>query len=93
MNIKFRKLPITDIEGNTQTIDFAQLIGNVLFNQADDVAEHDLGIKIYHEPMPDEDTGECPGTDIDDKEINILKKYLPYFKYNLRNAIEQQLKQ
>lgn len=93
MNIKFRKLPIVDIEGNTQTIDFAQLIGNVLFNQADDVAEHDLGIKIYHEPMPDEGTGECPGTDIDDKEVNILRKYLPYFKYNLRNAIEQQLKQ
>ena len=93
MNIKFRQLPINDIEGNTQNIDVAQLIGNVLFNQADDVAEHDLGIKIYHEPMPDEDTGECPGTDIDDKEINILKKYLPYFKYNLRNAIENQLKQ
>lgn len=93
MNIKFRKLPVIDIEGNTQTIDFAQLIGNVLFNQADDVAEHDLGIKIYHEPMPDEKTGECPGIDIDDKEVNILRKYLPYFKYNLRNAIEQQLKQ
>ena len=93
MNIKFRQLPINDIEGNTQNIDVAQLIGNVLFNQADDVAEHDLGIKIYHEPMPDENTGECPGTDIDDKEINILKKYLPYFKYNLRNAIEKAMKQ
>ena len=93
MNIKFRQLPINDIEGNTQNIDVAQLIGNVLFNQADDIAEHDLGIKIYHEPMPDENTGECPGTDIDDKEINILKKYLPYFKYNLRNAIEKAMKQ
>ena len=92
MNIKFHQLPITDIEGNTQNIDVAQLVGNVLFNQADDVAEHDLGIKIYHEPVPDEN-GECKGTDIDDKEVNILRKYLPYFKYNLRNAIEQQLKQ
>ena len=92
MNIKFHQLPIIDIEGNTQNIDVAQLIGNVLFNQADDVAEHDLGIKIYHEPVPDEN-GECKGTDIDDKEVNILRKYLPYFKYNLRNAIEQQLKQ
>ena len=82
MNIKFHQLPIIDIEGNTQNIDVAQLIGNVLFNQADDVAEHDLGIKIYHEPVPDEN-GECKGTDIDDKEANILKKYLPYFKYNL----------
>ena len=93
MNIKFHQLPIIDIEGNTQNIDVAQLIGNVLFNQADDVAEHDLGIKIYHEPVPDENNGECPGTDIDDKEVNILRKSLPYFKYNLRNAIEQQLKQ
>ena len=92
MNIKFRQLPIKDIEGNTQSIDVAQLIGNVLFNQADDVAEHDLGIKIYHEPVPDEN-GECNGTDIDDKEINILKKYLPYFKYNLRAAIDNQLNQ
>ena len=92
MNIKFRQLPIDDIEGNTQNIDVAQLIGNVLFNQADDVAEHDLGIKIYHEPVPDEN-GECKGTDIDDKEANILKKYLPYFKYNLRAAIDNQLKQ
>ena len=92
MNIKFCQLPIKDIEGNTQSIDVAQLIGNVLFNQADDVAEHDLGIKIYHEPVPDEN-GECNGTDIDDKEINILKKYLPYFKYNLRAAIDNQLKQ
>lgn len=93
MNIKFRQLPITDIEGNTQNIDVAQLIGNVIFNQADDVAEHDLGIKIYHEPEPEKETGECVGTDIDDKEINILKKYLPYFKYNLRAAIDNQLKQ
>ena len=92
MNIKFHQLPIIDIEGNTQNIDVAQLVGNVIFNQADDVAEHDLGIKIYHEPVPDEN-GECTGTDIDDKEANILKKYLPYFKYNLRNAIDNQLKQ
>ena len=92
MNIKFRKLPITDIEGNTQNIDVAQLIGNVLFNQADDVAEQDLGIKIYHEPVPDEN-GECTGTDIDDKEVNILRKYLPYFKYNLRAAIDNAMKQ
>ena len=91
MNIKFRQLPINDIEGNEQKIDVAQLIGNVLFNQADDVAEHDLGIKIYHETEPDAN-GEFKGTDIDDKEANILRKYLPYFKYNLRNAIEQQLK-
>ena len=92
MNIKFHQLPIIDIEGNTQNIDVAQLVGNVLFNQADDVAEHDLGIKIYHEPVLDEN-GECTDTDIDDKEANILKKYLPYFKYNLRNAIDNQLKQ
>jgi hypothetical protein len=81
--VKFKQLPIHDIEGNEQPQDFAKLIGNVLFNQADDVAEHDLGVKIYHE-------GDI-GTDINDAEEKILRKFLPMFKYVLRSAIERAL--
>ena len=92
MNIKFRQLPMEDINGNLAYPDFTETVGKVLFNMSDDYSEFELGRKIYNEPMPDEN-GECKGTDIDDKEANILKKYLPYFKYRLRNAIEQQLKQ
>ena len=82
-----------DINGNLEYPDFTETVGKVLFNMSDDYSEFELGRKIYNEPMPDEKTGECQGTDIDDKEANILRKYMPYFKYRLRNAIEQQLKQ
>lgn len=81
--IRFKQLPIVDIEGNEQPQDWATRIGNTLFNLADDVAEHDLGIKIYHE-------GDA-GTEIDEKEAAILTKYLPCFKYNLRLAIQKAL--
>lgn len=81
--IKFKQLPLVDIEGNEQPQDWATRIGNTLFNLADDVAEHDLGIKIYHEGNA--------GTDIDEKEAAILTKYLPCFKYNLREAIKKAL--
>ena len=81
--IKFKQLPIFDIEGNEHPQDWATRIGNTLFNLADDVAEHDLGIKIYHE-------GDA-GTEIDEKEAAILTKYLPCFKYNLREAIKKAL--
>ena len=81
--IKFKHLPIANIEGNEQPQDVAAPIGNTLFNLADDVAEHDLGIKIYHEGNA--------GTDIDEKEAAILTKYLPCFKYNLREAIKKAL--
>ena len=81
--IRFKQLPIVDIEGNEQPQDWATRIGNTLFNLADDVAEHDLGIKIYHE-------GDA-GTEIDEKEAAILTKYMPFFKYNLRLAIQKAL--
>lgn len=80
--IDFTSVPIADIEGNEFEQNVAQAIGNLVFNMADDVAEHDLGIKIYH----------SSGTiDIDEKEEKILRKYLPALKYNLRSAIEQLL--
>ena len=80
MNVKFTQLPIIDIEGNEQPGDFAKVIGNVIFNQADDVAENDLGRKIYHE-KPEE------GTDLTEEEVKIIQKYLPMFKFFLRSAI------
>ena len=79
-NIRFKQLAVVDIEGNEHQQDFSRIIGNTIFNMADDVAEHDLGIKIY----PEGDAG----TDIEENEERILRKYLPAFKYVLRKAIE-----
>lgn len=91
MKIKFAKLPIIDIEGKEFMIEtlppfkpLHQIVGNTLFNIAEDVATHDLGIKIYHEG-PD-------GTELNDKEIELLRSFMPYFKYNLQLAIVVALK-
>lgn len=77
--INFTAIPIADIEGNTTPQNVAPVIGNLLFNMADDVAEYELGIEIYHSKGDIE---------IDDMKEAILKKYLPALKYNLRKSIE-----
>jgi hypothetical protein len=76
--INFTAIPIADIEGNTTPQNVAPVIGNLIFNMADDVAESEFGIEIYHSTA---------SIDIDDKKEAILRKYLPLFRYNLRKAI------
>ena len=80
--LNFKELPIKDIEGKNQNTDVRKLIGNALFNLADDVAEHDLGIKIYHSDG---------AIEINEQEKVILKKYAGQFKYILRVALEDAL--
>jgi hypothetical protein len=50
-------------------------------------------VKIYHEQQPDKATDECKGTDLNDKEVGILRKFLPSMRFILRNAIENAMKQ
>ena len=78
--IYFKKISITNIDGQEEHVDLTKLVGNVLFNQADDVAEHDLGVKIYHEGDD--------GTELDEQEVKILRNFLTMFKYIVRRAIE-----
>ena len=80
--INFMELPIKDIEGNYQKTDVRVVVGNFLFNLADDVAEHDLGIKIYHSDG---------AITINEKEEAILQKYADSFKYLLRTALKESL--
>lgn len=76
--INFTAIPVQDIEGNAHEQNVAKVIGNLIFNMADDVAEHDLGIKIYHSEG---------AIDIDENEEKILRKYLLSLKYNLKTSI------
>lgn len=82
--VNFKELPIKDIEGNYQKTDVRKVVGNLLFNLADDVAEHDLGIKIYHseDAIP-----------INDQEALIIEKYAENFKYLLKLALKDSLNQ
>jgi hypothetical protein len=89
--VKFRQLMVTAIDGSQHPEDWAENVGNLLFRMADDVAQYELCIKIYHEPRPDENTGECQGTELTDKDIEILRRQLPLFKYFLQKAVNDAL--
>ena len=78
--VNWKELMLTDIEGNEFAFDARKTVGNVLFNMADDVAEHDLGVAIYHSD------GEM---DMSDEQVRIVRKYLGAWKYVLRQGIER----
>jgi chaperonin cofactor prefoldin len=81
-DIDFSKIQIEDIDGNTVDVDLRKTVGNVLFNMADDVAEHDLAVKIYHSDGM---------IKITDDEQRIIRKSLPYFKYIIQTALTNAL--
>ena len=78
--VNWKELMLTDIEGNEFAFDARKTVGNVLFNMADDVAEHDLGVAIYHSD------GEM---EMSDEQVKIVRKYLGAWKYVLRQGIER----
>lgn len=70
---------MVDIEGNEYKEDGHVFLGNFLFRIADNVTEHELGIKIFHE-------GDN-GTEINEEEEGIIKKYIPSIKYIYQLAL------
>jgi len=85
IKIKFNELPVKNIDGTITKEQWAENIGNIFFRLADNVAEHDLAVKIYHE-------GE-DGTELSDKEVNILKQKAKALKYFLQIAINEAIGQ
>lgn len=85
IKIKFNELPVKNIDGTIIKEQWAENIGNIFFRLADNVAEHDLAVKIYHE-------GE-DGTELSDKEVNILKQKTKALKYFLQIAINEAIGQ
>ena len=81
--IYFNRLPVTTIDGETREEEWAENIGNIFFRIANNVGEHDLAVKIYHEGTD--------GTELTDKEVRILKAKLPELRYFLQVAIKEVL--
>lgn len=77
--IDFTSLPMKDIEGNVFEENVAPFIGNFIFKMAENVVDHELGIKIYHSDG---------AIDIDEKELASIKKFLPTWNYNIQLAVE-----
>ena len=48
MKIDFRKITVSDIEGNPIELDVSKELGNDMYFNTQDIAESDLGYDIYH---------------------------------------------
>lgn len=82
--VNFKTIIIKDIEGSDVQADFQKQLGNQLYMQGQNIEECELGKKIYFTP-----DGEA--TELDDKEVAIVRKAVQGYSYVARTAIEQAL--
>lgn len=66
MKINFKKITVTDLEGNKSTVDISKDLGNVIYKQTQDLGELDFAREIYHK-------GEI---DLSIEQIAIVRKYM-----------------
>lgn len=66
MKINFKKIEVTDLEGNKSTLDISKDLGNVIYKQTQDLGELDFAREIYHK-------GEI---ELSIDQIAIVRKYM-----------------
>lgn len=66
MKINFKKITVTDIDGNNSTVDVSKELGNAIYKQTQDIGELDFAREIYH-------NGEI---DLSIDQIAIVRKYM-----------------
>ena len=81
--VNFHELEIEMVNGETKKIDVHEAVGNYIFNNANDVAEQDLGRDIYHSQ------GEM---ELSDKHSKIIERMADGMKYVLRKALKDAVK-
>lgn len=80
MKVDFHQIEVEKVDGSTQKVDVHQLLGDFIFNQAEHVDEHDLGVAIWHSE------GEM---ELNEKQCAIVKNAASKMKYVLRTALEK----
>lgn len=85
MKIDFRKIELTDLEGNRSTIDVSKAFGNAIFQHTGDLGEFNLAQDIFRK-------GEV---DISPEQAESLKKYTQLFtrvidRIAVSNALSQE---
>lgn len=66
MKINFKKIEVTDLDGNKSTLDIAKELGNAIYKQTTDIGELDFAREIYHK-------GEL---ELSIDQIAIVRKYM-----------------
>lgn len=69
MKIDFRKIEVTDIEGNKSTIDVSQKFANAVYQNTGDIGELEIARKIYLNGV----------VDLTPEQAESLKKYADLF--------------
>lgn len=80
MKVNFHQVEVEKVDRSTAKVDVHELLGDFIFNQAEHVDEHDLGIEIYHSE------GEM---ELTEKQCQIVKTAASKMKYVLRAALEK----
>jgi hypothetical protein len=75
---------VKDIEGNVQIWNFRKELGNKLYMQGRDIEECELGKKIYF-------TAEDKETELNEKEVGMVKQAIAGYGFVARTAIEAAL--
>lgn len=91
--VDLTKVTFLDVEGQEVRIDIAKQIGNIMYMQGENIAEHELGSKIYHsaDPLKENKDADCP-VELSDDEANILLKYVVRtFSYVIIQAVKKML--
>ena len=79
--INLTKVQIPDIEGNISEENMCKQFGDMIFNNAQDIVEHELSIKLYHA------TGEV---ELNADELKAVKKYADAINlYRVRKAVQE----
>lgn len=82
MKLDFRKIEVTDIEGNKSTFDISKELGNTIYKNTPDLGELDFAQEIYKQ-------GEV---EIDEEKAAIIRKYLDvgqFFAFIKKSVYEQ----
>lgn len=82
--VNFSRISMKDIEGNVLTANFRQQLGNQLYMQGRNIEECELGKKIYF-------TDEDKETELNEKEVGMIKQAIAGYGFVARTAIEEAL--
>ena len=74
MIIDFRKIEVTDLEGNKSTFDVRKELGNTIYNSTTDLGELELAQEVYKH-------GEV---EVDSEKAEIIRKYMEVGRFFAR---------
>lgn len=93
MNVNFNKVRFEEVNGEFTTLSVAELLGSLLWKNAKELPESELGRKIWASRIEFGKGGkivsEGAEVELSEKEVDILHEYIPKFfeTYNSRKAI------